>query len=153
MADPVKRESILDDIETQLNTISQANGYRLDVARVTRQWIPPGDIKPDEFPCLEILDDVEPPFYHGQRVVYEFTVLIYGFIKRTKKQQTDSSENLSQRLNKLLRDVKDVLLVDPRRNGVAMNTTFGTSDTSYAEEDGVFELPVKVKYREFEEAR
>ena len=149
----VKRESILADIKTQLDGINQAGGYRLDVAYVTRSWVPPGDLKSNQYPCLEILDDTELPLYHGRRAMYDFTILIYGFIHRTKKQQADSSEDLSERTNKLIRDVKDALLVDPTRGGVATNTTFGMSDTAYAEEDGNFELPVIVRYPELETAR
>ncbi len=114
MASQTERDAILDNIESTLNAITQGETYNYTPAKVTREALPFDAI--DLYPTYLILDGPEGFAYFGKRIVNHFTVLI-RCIHRSERGQ-----DYSEKINKMIKDVRHALVQDVERGGTASNT-------------------------------
>ena len=110
------RDAIVSDIATALRAIAVADGYNFDIGEVGESIVKtPGDVPPDKFPALYIVDTTEAiSMADIDSVDKVLSVVIVGYVK--------SGENKLSDLRKLMADIEKAVLVDPRRAGYALIT-------------------------------
>ena len=147
MASQTERDAILDNIEDTLSAIKQGEVYNYTPAKVTREALPFDSV--DLFPTICIIDGPESFSYYGKRVVNRFTVLIRCIHK------SERGKDYSEKINKMIKDVKYALVQDIERGGHASNTIFGEvqTDEGWLVPLATCELTVIIDYLSLEEHR
>lgn len=115
-----KRESILDNIETVLDTITTANGYNNDIGLATRETTDWMRLQPKQIPAAIIQwtkDEREPRDVQGHYLISTLTVVIRGVIAKVR-----ASDDMEQKVNEFSEDIEKALAVDGTRGGHAMHT-------------------------------
>ena len=109
-----KRELILANLKTALEGITTGNGYSVtvqEVSRTMKHWE-----KVSEFPVLYVVAGDERIAHHPglqERAVWE--VGIVGYVK--------SEDEKSEEVEKLVGDIKKIVMVDTTRGGHAVACT------------------------------
>ena len=134
-----KRELILQDLISTLQSITTANGYALNVQNVDRHiehWE-----KVAEFPALFVVSgDERIEHKPGLTERANWSVGIVGYVK--------SEDQKSQEVEKLIGDVKKAVMVDTTRGGNATATTVDEiRDLSVVLSPyGIFEMDLTIIY-------
>ena len=139
MADTI-REKILANIETQLKTITKANGYNNNIQLVERYKIDAASVS--QLPALFIYDGVD-TLESEQSYAYTRTasVEIAGWVR--------SHDNMSVEANLLLGDTHKCIMADRTRGGYAMETKIEMLDFFIGKNKtvGGFIMTLSVLYR------
>lgn len=137
-------ETILENIETDLNNISKANSFRNDPAIVSRQLRGFDEI--NEFPALYIAAGNEEGKDLTNREIAEIhQIKIYGYVKFNEHGQ---DQDIAQtQLNNLISDVKEKLQEDRTRGvgGIATRIPLVEKDDGVFEPFAVFIMTVEVE--------
>ena len=147
MALQTERDAILDNIEDTLKDIKQGATYNYTPAKVTREALPFETI--NLFPTYMIIEGPESFSYFGKRVVNDFMVLI-RCVHRDERGLTRS-----EKINKMVKDIRHALVQDVERGGHASNTEPLTVET----DEGWLvplisaEITIRVQYLLLEEHR
>ena len=144
MATTPERESILNNIVEVLQTMKQGDTYNYTPAKVTREPLDYDQI--EQYPSYIILDGPESFDYYGKRVINSFLVMIRGF------NYGEKGFDSSTKLNKMIKDVKNVLVLDVTRGGYASNTeVLGVeSDQGVLAPYIIFEMTLRISYLSIE---
>lgn len=108
------RESILDDVITDLKLIKKENDYNYDIGLVTRDPVNWTNVKPRDIPLAWVhwnLDEKEPETVAGQYITSSLNLIISGLIRE--------NVDLMQNLNLFLDDIEKAMTVDGTRDGNA----------------------------------
>ena len=116
MADSI-REKILDNMETVLNTVTQAAGYEVTLQRVFRVPLSPFDSP--MYPYAQLVDVGEALADGRDQPVWFSTWNLQVLIGVGNDEYIDASK----RANMILASVHKALSVDPKRGGYAIDTT------------------------------
>jgi len=114
LADDPQRKNILDNIVSTLESIQAGSTYHITPARVTRESTDYTEV--NIFPVYVVVDGPESFTYFGKRVVNSFTVFIRLF------DRGEQGFAISDKMNKMITDVKTALVQDVERGGYASNT-------------------------------
>lgn len=138
------REKILQDLKTALQNITIANGYTLDISLVSRElkhWE-----ETQRFPSLFVIDGDERIEWSTTENLNSapFGIKVIGYVKKAKSQDGD----LSQELNKLIRDFKVAALADLTRGGNCeiFEITLITTDKGTIYPFAAFEADIECKF-------
>jgi len=115
-----KRESILDNIETVLKTITIDNSYNNNIGLATRETTDWMRLQPKQMPAAIIQwtnDDREPRDVQGHYLISTLTVVIRGVIAKVS-----ASDDMEQKVNEFSDDIETALSSDGTRGGNAMYT-------------------------------
>ena len=145
-----KRELIVENMVTQLGTISVAGGYNFDISAldIYERLLTFDELGQIRLPCLTVTMGTENatvvlmgsvPKYRGS-----FPVFVQGFIKSEDKQ------TIRRMAERMLRDVRKLIFVDMTRGGYAHTqklTSIKTDEGMLAYEGyGVFEIELEIVY-------
>ena len=136
-----RRDSIIENIKTELAKITVANGYNNTVALIDENLINPEDIA--VFPALIVLDSDETKNDGSvDELRNEMMPLIVGYLKPAVW-----SENKKE-VRKLLADVEKCLCADRYRGTLAINTLPVSikTDHGFNQPYGIFEFQFKISY-------
>lgn len=142
MADSI-RTQIVDNIKAALENITIANGYNEDVISVhSDSFDSPESF--NEFPQLFIIDtdeDMEPLDVDSTQNT--LTLIVTGYCK-----SQNDMDNVQDKRRKLQADVQKALMVDERRNMLALSTDVirVITDKGTLEPYSIFDLTVQVVY-------
>ncbi len=107
-----KREQILQNVVSSLQTITTASGYNFDVVKVSRKFLPYSKI--NEFPAVII---VAGPGRIQEHTNYEntemFEIGVIGYIRADKDIENEGL--VSQDLEKLIQDIRKAITADVHR--------------------------------------
>lgn len=115
-----KRESILDDILTDLKTITKANDYNNDIGLATRETTDWMRLKPNQIPAAIIQwtnDERDPRDVQGNHILSTLTVVIRGVVAKIS-----ASDDMEEKANEFSEDIEKAMAVDGTRGGYAMYT-------------------------------
>jgi hypothetical protein len=136
------RESIIGNIKTTLQTITKANLYNFDVAKVTRERLVGLNI--DQFPSIVIIPGregkTEEPI---ERYTARLVITLECWLQ-------EHDESIVTDVNKFLADVEKALLVDYTRGGKAINTKLVSNQAFYNDINkpyGGVMIDIEIHYR------
>jgi len=137
------REAALASLATLLDTISTANGYTLDVKRVTRQFMAIDEMASTELPAIIIEDDGSEDIIRktGDFADVSFVVSVIGYV--------NAAAALSTAMNELDLAIKKAVASDRTLGGTVAHVLIepqsersGTQFQPY----GWFNRPLKIMY-------
>ena len=139
-----KREAILTNIVTTLETITVDNGYNNNIGLVTREpkdWV---NLKPKDLPtaCVQWSpDEREVKQIQGNNILSTLTIIIRGVVYAKTDIETE--------INKFTDDIEIAMMVDDKRGGNAMYTNPGTITVyqSLAQFYSTFDFKFEIKYQ------
>ena len=148
------REVILENTIIVLKTIKIANSFRTTVneKNISRLLESPDEMDADDFPALFVSDGVEAIEYGtNKELINKFNVIISGYVRYNKDGVDQAGTIPSTQLNRLLSDVKEVLLdtdkVLWKTGGVQyVRLVQVDTDEGFLEPDAVFRLQAEVEY-------
>lgn len=146
------RELLLANVLIDLKTITTANSFRTNMAsdNISRMLKSPDEMKNDDFPALFVSDGVENIEYGTNKELKSlFNIIIYGYVRFNTKASV--SEIASTQLNKLISDVKEVLMdTDKTLWGTAgvvfVRLVQVETDEGVMEPEAVFRLQTEIEY-------
>jgi len=140
----VKRELILEDIRTELEGITIANGFNTDVGSVTRDPVLYDEIAASDMPCLVILSGVERAAGEpSARYKNKFEVVIACYIDHIHPNL------LATQVENFIGDIKKKLHEQYTRGGNAISTHYTEVRVAVGlpEPRGGFEIDVQITYQ------
>ena len=145
-------ELLIANVLIDLKTITTANSFRTNMAsdNISRMLKSPDEMKNDDFPALFVSDGVENIEYGTNKELKSlFNIIIYGYVRFNTKASV--SEIASTQLNKLISDVKEVLMdTDKTLWGTAgvvfVRLVQVETDEGVMEPEAVFRLQTEIEY-------
>jgi|1_EtaG_2_1085319.scaffolds.fasta_scaffold45274_2 hypothetical protein len=145
------RETLLTNLVTDLGTISVANSFRTNLgATVSRMLKTTDEMDEEDFPTLFVADGVENITYGTNKEIKSlFNVLIYGYVRYDADAQ--SSQIASTQLNKLISDVKEIVM----NTSLTLWQTAGVvfvrivkveTDEGVLDPDAIFSMQIEIEY-------
>jgi len=120
MAWPSIREKILENLKTTFETISVANGYNLDVAKVSRDIVHPNRLSDSDIPAIFITGVRAIPAHMSyQKIRTQLLPVVTFYVSAA------TNEVAATLLEKLIQDIRKVLYVDITRGGNAETSLAG----------------------------
>lgn len=138
-----KRDSIIENIKTELAKITTTAGYNYTVGLIGENLVNPEDLTADQFPALIVLDSDETKNDASvDELRNEMMPLIVGYLKPTV--WADNKKEV----RKLLADVEKCLCADRNRGTLAINTLPASikTDHGFNQPFGIFEFQFKISY-------
>tara|TARA_R100001530_G_C4272151_1_gene143376 strand:- start:66 stop:557 length:492 start_codon:yes stop_codon:yes gene_type:complete len=146
------RETILNNLVVDLQTIDVANSFRSNVSNdnITRSLKDPAEMDDDNFPALFVADGTENVTLLTNRQARGlFNIVIYGYVRFNKDAKTPIVA--STQLNNLIADVKDIVLDSTSTfwtstANIIARVTFVETDEGVLHPDAIFKMNVEVEY-------
>ena len=119
------RERILENIVSELKTISTANGYRTNVKTVSRQVKDISELTEPEFPALFVISGGEVIEEATNRALMKkLSVGILAYVYDTSATDT--------KISNILADIQEKMYADKSRGGYAIDTILNSIETDEA---------------------
>lgn len=146
------REILLINMITDFKTISPENSFRTTINKknISRMLESPDEMDSDDFPALFVSDGIEYIEYGTNKELKSlFNIIVYGYVRYNK--DAEANEIASTQLNKLLADVKEVLMDTNKSlwgiSGVCfVRIVQIETDEGVMEPDAIFRLQVEIEY-------
>lgn len=141
-----RRDDIVDNITTELATITKANGYNLDISLVDEKLQEVMQVADKDLPALFVIDGTEKKADKDvDGLECELNIIIIGYVKTDYADVTPS-----ELLRKMIADVEKCLCADRSRGGIAFQTllTEVKTDEGLFTPRGVMNMTFLIKYNQ-----